>query len=340
MARAKALADSLEGVVRSNPESFAALVQQFSDDAGSAVKDGDLDWFGPTQMVKPFADFCFEKSNGSLGVVMSQFGYHVIKVTGQKGSSSAVKVARVVRSIAPTETTLNDLYSRASKLASSAVDAESFGNLANEAGVQPRPAANVQAFDENIPGLGNNREVVRWAFAEERKVGDKQVFSTNGSYAVVMLTDMVDDEYQPLEAVRDEVSAKVLNEKKADLLEAQIKTAMEGAATIDDLAKALNRSAQSVAVTMSQTALVGIGNEPKVIGTMQGIGVAQLSAPIRGNRGVFVVTAESRQPAGDTGDYAQWKSKLEQSVVPNVSNDVFSSLEKDAKIKDNRARFF
>jgi parvulin-like peptidyl-prolyl isomerase len=340
MARAKALADSLEGVVRSNPASFAALVQQYSDDAGSAVKEGDLDWFGPTQMVKPFADFCFENSNGSLGVVMSQFGYHVIQITGQKGSSPSVKVARVVRTIAPTETTLNDLYSRASKLAASAVDAEAFGTLANEAGVQPRPAANVKAFDENIPGLGNNREVVRWAFDESRKVGDKQVFSTNGSYAVVLLTDIVDEEYQPLEAVRSELEAKVLNEKKADRLEEQVKAALEGASSLDDLAKALNRTAQSVALTMSQTALVGIGNEPKVIGAMHGIAVGQLSAPIRGNRGVFVVTAESRQPAGDSGDYAQWKSKLEQSVVPNVSNDVFTTLEKGAKIKDNRARFF
>ena len=340
MERAKFLADSLEGVLKANPGAFNELVATYSDDIGSAAKDGDLDWFGPTQMVKPFADFCFESKDGAMGVVLSQFGYHIIKVTGQKGSGTSVKVARVVRAISPSEATLDNIYNRASSLASQATDAESFANLAVEMGVVARPAANVGSFDENIPGLGNEREVVRWAFEDKRSIGDKHVFSLRGQYAVVLLTDLVDDGYQSLEQVEDVVREKVLNAKKAERYLKQIKESAAGKTNLDEVAAALGRQSQSVAVTMTQSAIVGVGNEPKVIGAMNGVAVGGLYGPIEGNRGVFMVSAESRQPAGDPGDYAQYKNKLEQAVIPNVSNLSFESLKESAKIKDNRARFF
>ncbi|MBS0306577.1 MAG: peptidyl-prolyl cis-trans isomerase [Proteobacteria bacterium] len=85
-AKAKAKAEALLEQARKNPGGFAELAKKDSDDAGSAAEGGDLGWFRRGAMVKPFEDAVFGLKAGELsGVVHSDFGYHVIKLTGVRG---------------------------------------------------------------------------------------------------------------------------------------------------------------------------------------------------------------------------------------------------------------
>lgn len=80
---AKAKAEGLLAQVRKAPAEFAKLAKQHSQDPGSAAKDGDLDWFGRGAMVKAFEDAVFSLKDGQVSdVVRSDFGFHVIRVTG------------------------------------------------------------------------------------------------------------------------------------------------------------------------------------------------------------------------------------------------------------------
>lgn len=85
----KAKAEQLLKQVKQDPAKFAELAKQNSQDPGSAVNGGDLGMFGRGMMVKPFDDAVFALKTGEIsGLVKSDFGYHIIKLTGVKASNA------------------------------------------------------------------------------------------------------------------------------------------------------------------------------------------------------------------------------------------------------------
>ena len=161
---AKVLADSLFAYLEENPSDFESVSQEFSSDIVAKEKGGDLGYFSRGAMAKPFEDFCFFKKNGSMGVVPTQFGWHVIQVTDQKGSDDVYKIGQIIREIIPSEGTIQDLYNQASGYAAEAQTAEDYRALASEKGFSLRPARNLGRFEEVVSGLGTARRVVRWAW--------------------------------------------------------------------------------------------------------------------------------------------------------------------------------
>lgn len=83
--KAKTRADELLQAARQAPDSFAELAKKNSQDTGSSVKGGDLDFFARGAMVKPFEEAVFKMKKGDISdVVESDFGYHIIKLTDVK----------------------------------------------------------------------------------------------------------------------------------------------------------------------------------------------------------------------------------------------------------------
>jgi peptidyl-prolyl cis-trans isomerase D len=82
-------ADKVAAELKKNPARFADLAKKQSQDPGSAEKGGDLGWFGRGMMVKPFEDAVFTMKQGETsGPVQSDFGWHVIRVTGVRAAKS------------------------------------------------------------------------------------------------------------------------------------------------------------------------------------------------------------------------------------------------------------
>lgn len=82
---AKEKAEKILAQVRKNPGNFAKLARENSQDPGSAERGGDLDFFGKGMMVPPFEEAAFKLKQGEISdVVQSDFGYHIIQLTGVK----------------------------------------------------------------------------------------------------------------------------------------------------------------------------------------------------------------------------------------------------------------
>ncbi|WP_018527597.1 peptidylprolyl isomerase [Alkalispirochaeta alkalica] len=83
LVKEKALAEQLLKRIKSGAR-FEALAKEHST-CPSKSKGGDLGWFGPGKMVKPFEEAVIKLRIGKVsGVVRTQFGYHLIKKTGER----------------------------------------------------------------------------------------------------------------------------------------------------------------------------------------------------------------------------------------------------------------
>ena len=131
---ARAKAENVLFQLKQNPSKFAVLAQQFSQDPGSAVKGGDLGLFGRGMMVKPFEESAFSLKQGELsGLVKSDFGFHIIKIT-------EIKPSRVMPFDEARENILNKLRQQKAleKFSELAVD---FSNKVYEQSDTLKPAA-------------------------------------------------------------------------------------------------------------------------------------------------------------------------------------------------------
>lgn len=127
-------AESLRAQLKRNPADFARLAKENSQDPGSAQKGGDLGWFARGAMVKPFEDAVFGlKLNETSGLVRSDFGFHIIKLTGEKGGQ--VQPLAVVKNEIATEIKNQAAAKKYGELA------ESFTNTVYEQSDSLKPAA-------------------------------------------------------------------------------------------------------------------------------------------------------------------------------------------------------
>ena len=337
---AKVLADSLFAYLEGNPSAFESVSEAFSSDVVAKEKGGDLGYFSRGSMAKPFENFCFFRKNGSMGVVPTQFGWHVIQVTDQKGANDVYKIGQIIREILPSDETIQTLYNQASGYAAEAQTAEDYRALATEKGFFLRPARNLGRFEEVVSGLGTARRVVRWAWDDDREEGNIGLLENDGNgYVVVVLTDKLEEGTSSFEMVQAQcLEAAKKDAKKALVLE-RLENASAGAATIEAVATAAGKEVRTLSFRISQFNISGVGNEAKVVGTICGLEPGTLSSVILGENGAFVAITSPANPAPQI-DYANMAQNTQRSIRNLVGTQAYKALQDKAKIEDMRYMMF
>lgn len=331
--QAKATADSLLNIIKGNRSKFVDLLD-FSIDKVSNEKEGVLDWYAYNAMVPEFRDYTFENKKGDLGVVKTDLGYHVIEILDQKEKSRVIKVATLAQAIAPSETTIDNVFNATSNFEIALQD-KKFQDAAKAANLEVKPVNNLKELDENIPGLGNQRSIVRWAFEDGVKVGDYKRFSVPGvGFVVAQVTAVNKKGLMTPEAARAQVTPEVLKEKKAEMIRKKIT-----GNTIEDVAKSQNVTVSSAtAVTMKNPTLSGAGLEPKVVGTAFGLNEGQTSKLIDGKTGVFMVKVNKKSAALKLDNYQAKANTLSTTRVNASQTKAYNAIKESADIDDNRSK--
>lgn len=338
---AKALADSLIALVKEDSTQFASLAEQFTDDPGSAKSGGFYDWFKPGAMVPAFNDFCFYNEPGKIGMVFTNFGIHIIQVLDHAGANKAIRLVDIVRNIEASDATRDSVYEAASKFAAEANDTSDFAALAASKGFSARPAANIEATQESILGIGSNREIVRWIHNEDTELGAIQLFNQdNDAFIVTQLTEIRPEDYLPLDLVEDEVRSAVAQEKKAAQLKEKLEAQMASNGDLASLAAAFNKQVQTQSINFGTSNLTGYGSEPKVIGMATAIAEKKLSEPVEGSRAVYILYVANSTNVAELNSYESEQVRLETAIGNAASQGVIESLKSSAEITDNRKRFF
>ena len=334
--QAQELADSLYNIVKEDPSPFASLAAQFSD-GPTKTKGGDLGWFQPGAMTTRFNNFAFNNKAGDIGLVITEFGFHVVEITDQGGASSAVKVGILDQRILASNETEDRIYAKSNELAAAAAESlEAFRAKAQELGTEVRPATNLRPLDKTVPGIAESRSIVRWAFKERIEEGTVKIFDVSNQVVIAFLTNIREEGYTDLEDVHSQIKARVIYEKKAEMLS----EGMRDVGSLNDLAQSLGVQVLTASgVTFANNSVSGVGTEPLISATAMTLPVNTISEPITGNSGVFVIEVTSRTEATEQPDYATQIQQIGNQYSTRVSNSIFETLKDQANIVDNRARF-
>jgi len=332
---AKVLIDSIKNAIAGGA-SFESMVEKYSEDGGSKASGGIYEMFPQANMVKPFNDFSFENPVGSKGVVKTEFGYHYIEVLKQTSPSPAYNIAYLTLPIVASKETTTTAQTTAAKFAADSKDQKSFNANALKLNKQAVPATNIKAYDFNIQGLGETREIVRWVF--EKKVNDvSEPIEVGDAYIVANITSEDKPGLMSVETAKSKnIEVIIRDQKKAE----KIKSKLKGA-TLEAIATAAGATVlQADSLSYTSTNISGLGNEPKLVGASFNKALLnKVSAPIAGNSGVFVISVSNLGAIAAPGDLAAFKEQYQGRLSNTILNSMLA-LKKTAKIEDNRAKLY
>ncbi|WP_282178479.1 peptidylprolyl isomerase [Maribacter stanieri] len=312
---------------------FAELARDNSD-GPSAPNGGDLGYFQKGVMVPKFNDFAFNNNEGSIGLVETDFGFHVIKIDDKE---DVVQIATISREIVASEETINTLFTNATKFEMETTDDESaFSALAKKEEYVVRPVNKIKALDENLPGLSNQRNIVQWAFNADTEVGDIKRFNINNGYAVVQLTGSYAKGVMSAEDASVLVLPIIRKERKAAKIIADNKGKDMSAIASDNGVSISNASA----LTVKSPTIPGAGSEPVVVGTAYGMAAGSTSGLIQGNTGVFKIEIVKKTEAPKLDNYSVYANALKIGAASRVNTAVYNALKDGSEIEDKRATFY
>lgn len=334
--QAEKLADSILKVLKRKPAKFSGLAKSVSADKSNSDKGGKLDWFTYNQMVPEFRDYAFTNKKGSIGVVKTDFGFHVIKITGQKNIQKAVQLATIAKKIEASEATENQIFEQAETLAYELSSGKSIDVLVKENNYIARPLVGLKAMEDAVGSLGTNRGIVRWSFDAETAVNDVKRFDLDKGYAVVVVTNKTEKGVASASKASSQVKPILIKEKKAALLAEKMK-----GSDLATLAATNNTTVKTFSnVTMSAPTISGVGVEPGLVGALYALEINKFVSNIVGVKGVFAVQVSKKETPTVLPSYEGSRNSLAKDNQNKLARELFNSLKDLSVIIDNRAYIY
>ncbi len=331
MDRAEEIADSLRTLLK-NGADFALLANEFSADKTSAQKGGDLDKFVEGRMVRPFNDACFTGKTGDLLIVKSQYGVHLIEITYQsKPLKEKVRLAKIVNKVRPGNNTISKYFADAREISiNSNKKADSFDQLLEKQKLLKKIATKITPETEIIAGIDNPSGVIQWLYKNSTKKNSvSEPIQDGDMFIIAKVTEVREKGSAPFEAVQEDVLAKVRKEKKGEMF----------AKEMQDVTK-FDKKGKNISFASSR--LNNDGLEYAVIATSTLLDKDQVSKPVIGENGVYVLKVTSKTGVDKVNEKDVERDKLnaERRYKFSLPGQLFEALKDAAEVDDKREKFF
>ncbi|CAM3409637.1 peptidylprolyl isomerase [Aquirufa ecclesiirivi] len=324
--------------------SFETLAQLNGMD-GTAQNGGDLGYFKNNgSMTKAFEKAIFGFNGAGLmpGVVETEFGYHIVKITDAK-TNTAYRLAAINKTIAPSQATLDRVYTQADAFANANGTIGAFeAALKKDKNIIMMRAERLLENATSINNLSNAREIVRWAFDEGTSVGDgsKKVFEQDNQYIVAYLTGKTDKDNVKVDDYREGISNLVRAELKGEKISAKL-SGIKG--SLEQIAQKYGAGAlvENVSdVTLSTGMLNTAGPDAVALGKIAGLKTGKRSQVFTGDNGVFIAEKTAAVAAPALADYTTYKTQIQSMGIQRASYYINEAIKDNAKIVDKRYKFY
>jgi peptidyl-prolyl cis-trans isomerase D len=344
----KTFADSLLKLI--TKDNFEEFVKKHSTDQPSVEKGGVYDDFLEGEMVKEFGEFCATKPIGTIGVVKTQFGFHIIEVLERDETKFPVlaSVAKVFKSSQETaDSKENEAYTLLetfdTKL-NAVEDLSKRANLFDTLAKQKKYFARSLSIVDNKPairGFGTSfvqDKILKFAYGKDVKVGSllSSPIKDKEKYILVYLAFIKKKGEPTFDDVKDQMRKELIEEKKFQRISNQLSVDK----TLEDMARRANVEIVKAEVTFKNPQIPNVSFEPEVIGSIfSGVKDGQRTKAIKGKMGIFVVRVDATKKAPVPATSAPFKVEKDQLMTTlkgQAQGQVMAALRKKADVVDNR----
>ncbi len=337
-------ADSLVKLIKTGT-SFDALARTNSDDQGSAQIGGDLGWFTEGRMVLPFNDACFTGKKGDIKIVETSFGIHIIEILGQSRTSRKYNIGIIDRKILAGAQTIQKVYSQASKFAGTNNSYEKFTKAIAEQGLNKRVANDIAPQQKTLPGLTNPRSLIIALFQTDKdKIvldnNQQAVFEIGDKYVIAYCTKKVEDGIAPMKDVENDIRFALIKDKKADVISAEFVKNEGDGKSLDAIAKLMGLTVQEAAqISFRSYTVPGAGTEPTLIAAATVAKQGEITGPVKGSNGVYLLEANNITMA-PREEIKALQARMASTFEMRGSYEAYEALRKAANIVDKRYKFY
>jgi parvulin-like peptidyl-prolyl isomerase len=255
------------------------LAGKYSTDQGSAKMGGDLGYQDPSKYVPAFGAFCKQGKAGETNIVKTQYGYHIIRITGPMDYTKIKFVQNEIEISAGQKTV--KVVDEKSRNFKNAVKGD-FDKAVEKSGVVPRVLKDFTTDQKTIVGVdaaADSRSIIFWLFDKKRQMGDvSEVFAFSNKQVIVKVENIKNIGYATLDNVRSEIEPLVRSKMKSEKAAAKMADALKSNKSAEQLAAAVKGLVVSLdGVRFGQNFVPNMGQELQVLGASFGAKVKSTS---------------------------------------------------------------
>ena len=338
--KTKTLADSIYNALKGGAD-FAAVAKIYGQ-TGEATWVNAQSWEGSeldADNSKFINTLLNQPVNELANLNMGQANL-ILQVMNKKSMQTKYKVAVVKREVEFSKETYNAAYNKFSQFVAQNTTIDSMVKNAEESGYTLMPRTDLSSAEHYVGGVRSTREALKWIFAAKPgEVSPLYECGENDHLMVVALDKIHEAGYRDINSVAEMLRAEIRRDKKAEKIMEEMKK-YNSIAQVKGMKDAVSDSVKHV--TFSDPAYISVtrSSEPVIGAVAAKTAANKVSAPIKGNGGVYMIQVYAKEKGSEKFDAKQEETTLTNMAVRIAGNQLINDLYQKAKVVAQRYLFF